>query len=673
MNRFIRALFLITLVQYTFGYACSEAQKADIATGKSCGNFDASDKKICVLNPDRDMLPDSPACMEVSCSDVPKSIQIACSDFKVDVGKLCLDAGENEATKCKEVEISCIEAQGDLTEDKCKNLFVSLEKRNYYFCSFNSETSKCEEKLKSCNDVTELGEKSCSDFPTSNPAETVCIENNANENSKCKEEILCEKASGNSNEDCNKYPVEYSKKGTHICMFNPNENKCFEQYFCESVINVDVSKINCESFPVKIENTNSHICVKDTSGEKLCKEQEISPPTTLPLKETEKSLPEAISLASLRLDEKTNPLTNEVPTTTKTEAVPLSTIALKTTIPNIATTENEIIVPTTITNKKVPLTTIIEEKKEEETSVVFLGCGKLVMKTASFTFIIYFVLVKNSIYAKNIIIKIVIIYNSHLRRLENHEAVCTLDETNTNSIIGYKCNVQAPTANIRQIKLEDNFNFGSDNNMKLVGITPIAKLFMENLQEANDNYGNLLSSGNTVYILDNSTLYQNETSHFGIYGILNGEKPKTITKNKNLTLMANIEFESENKTKEINCTVTDIKNDNYTLTCEATENLKYYFQSALSVIDDGLLLINFDTYKSENNSILDTENDREISNFRFNYNKSKGLNGGTIVAIILPCIVVLAAVIGIIYYLKKAPKRTDHTESSADNINNFKY
>ena len=650
MNRFIRVLFLITLVQYTFGYACNELTNELVDHyGNDCKGS-SRDKKICVLNPDRGKLSDNdPACMEVSCSDVPKSIQITCSDFKVDVGKLCLDAGENEATKCKEVEIPCIEAEGDLTEDKCKNFFVSLENRNYYFCSFNSETNKCQEKLKSCNNVTELGEKSCSDFPTSNPTETVCIENNANEDSKCKEEILCEKASGTSNEDCNKYPVEYSKKGTHICMFNPNDNKCFEQYFCESVINPVVgSKINCESFPVKIENTNSHICVEDTSGEKLCKEQEIIPPT------------------------KTNPLTNEVPTTTKTEAVPLSTIALKTTIPNIATTENEIIVPTTIINNKVPITTIIEEKKEEkeETSVVFLGCGKLVMKTASFTFIIYFVLVKNSIYAKNIIIAIVIIYNSYLRRLENHEAVCTLDETNTNSIIGYKCNVQAPTANIRQIKLEDNFNFGSDNNMKLVGITPIAKLFMENLQEANDNYGNLLSSTNTVYILDNSTLYQNETSHFGIYGILNGEKPKTITKNKNLTLMANIEFESENKTKEINCTVTDIKNDNYTLTCEATENLKYYFQSALSVIDDGLLLINFDVYKNENNLILDTENDKEISNFRFNYNKSKGLNGGTIVAIILPCIVVLAAVIGIIYYLKKTPKRTDHNESSAYYINN---
>ena len=494
-----------------------------------------------------------------------------------------------------------------------------------------------------------------------------CVNSNGEGGKNCKVVTLCHSGLGNSDEECNQYVVQEAANNektvskTVACIFDSSNDKCSERYFCNSAGSseeYDDENSNCGIFPVSYEKKNTHICVNNPEGgvSSPCMEQEKPDPiiTTVPLntpeiKETQKALSEKVSLG-------------------------LSIIVLKTTIPNIATTENEIIVPTTIINNKVPITTIIEEKKEEkeETSVVFLGCGKLVMKTASFTFIIYFVLVKNSIHAKNIIITIVIIYNSYLRRLENHEAVCTLDETNTNSIIGYKCNVQAPTANIRQIKLEDNFNFGSDNNMKLVGITPIAKLFMENLQEANDNYGNLLSSENTVYILDNSTLYQNETSHFGIYGILNGEKPKTITKNKNLTLMANIEFESENKTKEINCTVTDIKNDNYTLTCEATENLKYYFQSALSVIDDGLLLINFDTYKSENNSILDTENDKEISNFRFNYNKSKGLNGGTIVAIILPCIVVLAAVIGIIYYLKKAPKRTDHTESSADIINNFK-
>ena len=553
-----------------------------------------------------------------------------------------------------------------------------------YFCEPN------------CEDVTFVSGYHCLDGQVDEGK--ACVYSNGEGGKDCKVVTLCGSGHGNSDEECNQYVVQEAAENYRTvsedvaCIFDSSNKQCSERYFCNSAGSseeYDRVNSNCEIFPVSYEKKNTHICVTNPKGDfdSPCMEQEKPVPiiTTVPLntpeiKETQKALSEKVSLGLSTIVLKTTipniaTTENEVPTTTKTERVPLSTIALKTTIPNIATTENEIIVPTTIINNKVPITTIIEEKKEEkeETSVVFLGCGKLVMKTASFTFIIYFVLVKNSIHAKNIIIIIVIIYNSYLRRLENHEAVCTLDETNTNSIIGYKCNVQAPTANIRQIKLEDNFNFGSDNNMKLVGITPIAKLFMENLQEANDNYGNLLSSENTVYILDNSTLYQNETSHFGIYGILNGEKPKTITKNKNLTLMANIEFESENKTKEINCTVTDIKNDNYTLTCEATENLKYYFQSALSVIDDGLLLINFDVYKNENNSILDTENDREISNFRFNYNKSKGLNGGTIVAIILPCIVVLAAVIGIIYYLKKTPKRTDHTESSADNIINFKY
>ena len=172
--------------------------------------------------------------------------------------------------------------------------------------------------------------------------------------------------------------------------------------------------VEFSQFPMKKKNT--HICVKNPVEDNFsppCMEQEQEKPepiiTTVPLntpeiKETQKALSEKVSLGLSTIVLKTTipniaTTENEVPTTTKTERVPLSTIALKTTIPNIATTENEIIVPTTIINNKVPITTIIEEKKEEkeETSVVFLGCCKLVMKTASFTFIIYFVLVKNSI------------------------------------------------------------------------------------------------------------------------------------------------------------------------------------------------------------------------------------------------------------------------------------
>lgn len=58
-------------------------------------------------------------------------------------------------------------------------------------------------------------------------------------------------------------------------MFNSDEKKCFQQYFCESIPkSEDNSKINCETYPVKTGITDSHICIENTSGEKPCKEQE---------------------------------------------------------------------------------------------------------------------------------------------------------------------------------------------------------------------------------------------------------------------------------------------------------------------------------------------------------------------------------------------------------------
>ena len=48
-------------------------------------------------------------------------------------------------------------------------------------------------------------------------------------------------------------------------------------------------------------------------------------------------------------------------------------------------------------------------------------------------------------------------------------------------------------------------------------------------------------------------------------------------KNKDLTLLVNIESESEkeNKIKELDCTDTNIKGDNYSLTCTTAEKVKY--------------------------------------------------------------------------------------------------
>ena len=41
--------------------------------------------------------------------------------------------------------------------------------------------------------------------------------------------------------------------------------------------------------------------------------------------------------------------------------------------------------------------------------------------------------------------------------MENYEAVCTLDEENSKSTMNYKCSVQIPTANIKQIKIKGDY------------------------------------------------------------------------------------------------------------------------------------------------------------------------------------------------------------------------
>ena len=61
-------------------------------------------------------------------------------------------------------------------------------------------------------------------------------------------------------------------------------------------------------------------------------------------------------------------------------------------------------------------------------------------------------------------------------------------------------------------------------------------------------------------------------------------------------MTANIENKNENLETEINCNVIDINNNNYTIQCKLNDNKNYTLQNALSIIEDEILLINFDKY-----------------------------------------------------------------------------
>ena len=662
MGRFMRLLILVISVHYTWLY-CPEIKVFQIL-----GNYNKCEDEhttndalfICVPIPGLAISEENKnevACREISCATVTDLGDISCSDLPATEGYACKYAPQGDL-KCKEIKIYCTQAEKDF--DKCDTYPVSAENSLFYKCYFDSTKGKCAEKLKTCNEIKDVWTRSCSEFSTSNSNEKICIRdiNSAG----CREETKCEKAKGDSNEVCNKYPVQYGKEESHICMFNSDENKCFEQYLCEQVPNPNNGiKINCKSYPVKLERTDTHECVEDTSEEKPCKEQEKTNPITTILlsktteiSETEKALPET---------EKNK--INKIPIS----QIISSIISTVTPIPigttNAIPTGTLIEYSSIISNNPVIIntpTTIIKESNE--TLVVFLGFSLFEMQSSFFTFVIHFIPVKNIIFSKFVKFTVNIIYKTFLRRLQNYSSNCILVETSTQKIVSYKCNVEVSTKNIKQIEFETDLKFDPKNHIKLIGITPFVKNLKDNLQEVNNIFTKLFTSNTTIYVLNNCTLYKHKSNQFDIYGEIKGDKPKTFTKNKNFTLMMNIECEQENKTREEDCTVSDIKNGIYNLTCNTTEILEYNLQSAISIIDEGLLLINFETYINESSTLFEPEIRKETPNFRYYKGKSTGINAGIIVSIALSSIIALVAVIGINYYFKKMPKTDSSIESA---------
>ena len=123
---------------------------------------------------------------------------------------------------------------------------------------------------------------------------------------------------------------------------------------------------------------------------------------------------------------------------------------------------------------------------------------------------------------------------------------------------------------------------------------------------------------------------------------------------------------------EANCSVANIKEHNYTLTCKSYKKFSGYLQSAISFIDNNnILLINFDNkYYNKNISFFNVDIDNAYRYFK----KSEGDNTGTgtfIIAIIIPILVVLAIIIGIVIYLRKKNMNKSNTieESVIKNFN----
>jgi hypothetical protein len=272
-----------------------------------------------------------------------------------------------------------------------------------------------------------------------------------------------------------------------------------------------------------------------------------------------------------------------------------------------------------------------------------LGYSHFETNSSAFSFYIYFVSLLNSIYSKTLTIPITIDYNRILRNLETTETTCTLQDSSSEKKLQYKCEAQADTANIKQIQIQPNFTF-SDQNVNLAGITPLANSYMSNIQKVSElNY----LADSDVYILEHSIYNEYGTNTFNISGMMSDPQP-TFGKT-DLILSINTNSSGSNKEKNVSCSITDIINKNYTLNCISDEEISSKkLQSAYSVINNSVLLVNFDPQNEE------TSDTSEETIIRMNNRKSSGgLSGGTIAAIVIAPVVAVASVIGVISFMNK--------------------
>ena len=310
---------------------------------------------------------------------------------------------------------------------------------------------------------------------------------------------------------------------------------------------------------------------------------------------------------------------------------------IQTTIPRIQTTNPQI--QTTIPR----IQTTFPQITNGGTLLILLGFNSFKLSFSTISFTVIFILILNDIYSNLMKVHLIINYNERIRILEEKELEidCYL-KTNNKKIASYFCETGIRNSNIKQVKIIPNFNFVYQNNIKVIGSTPFARMFMNNLQDIEDKYDNLENF--FVYILDHSLFNKYSTSKYNITGIIEQE-PKSKLENKNINLMINLYSESEIKT-ESDCTIIKINQSSYTLNCELKDNINGDLQSAISFInDEEILLVNFDS----GNSTITKNNPYEKY---FSKTSSNGLNSGEIVAIILPTVFVLAVIIGIIIYLK---------------------
>ena len=380
---------------------------------------------------------------------------------------------------------------------------------------------------------------------------------------------------------------------------------------------------------LKHEKTNSETMPESTSygpkKENTTSEAIPEPPTSEPKKEpiTSEIKNTQYSIATTSINKP------------KTETI-LTTILNH--INHTSITSTEIKIPTTIIERKIK-TTITEYGSAY---VVLLSLSHFLKFISYFTFNVHFRSIRGFIFSQTLTMIVQLINNRLLRILQNHQANCEKINDNLENAV-YLCTVVADVSNVNSIKVESDFNFESQD-IKVIGITPVAQSLMENVQNATGEYDTLLQSN--IYVLDHSSITANKINKtFNITGII--DDPKVNLSNIELILIINVEKEEDTLKEEVNCSIFNISVSNYTLNCLGEKNILYNLQSAVSFFDNDTLLVNFDE-NIPSEIIFDAS-----SSYKFRNKNTNGLNAGAIVTIILVFVIVLATVVTLVFLRKK--------------------
>ena len=192
-------------------------------------------------------------------------------------------------------------------------------------------------------------------------------------------------------------------------------------------------------------------------------------------------------------------------------------------------------------------------------------------------------------------------------------------------------------------------------------MTPIAKMFLNNIQDVKNQFNYF--SDEPIYILDHSIINRYQTKLLNISGEI--QDPQPTVKNKDIVLMINRDSES-NLQAEINCSFTDIKLKNYSLNCRINEGMKGDFQTAISFLDDDILVIH-------NESYYENINEDEPKKVSFRYNTNKGCKGFecAIIPLVIGLVVCIGAFIAFLIILRKKKAKQSKQEESTNKVLNY--